>query len=800
MQYENILTDITNEIAQAPEGSRNNTLFRLAAKALRYAVSGHLDESQVLHELTDAALTAGLEMAEIEQTLESARSAAQQGNGHQSFMPAPSGPARRTGAQAAPAIWPAEAISAISTAVASLLDSGELPAVLTQRGFQPTDLEHTEFFLHGKDVAIVIRDARGHLSALKIRRTSPTASGRYQYLTHLNGLPLPAAHNRAWHSPDFGKDSGRPVLVMEGELNAMAAWLALGGGVDAVGMAGTNGKLAWSNLYSRRLIIYADGDEAGQLAVTRWIEQAQRAKVSSATAIPAWYDDDGNTVDACDIVASLGRAELRGRLTDALNHEPTESDLVPTRPQIVVKGRQVYEVAGECLEVLKSGPYAFTRNSKIVLASPDHVLTEADKSSLTSRLEAHADFVNEEGRPHQLGQRPVEFILNENATQLPRIDYFIQYPALLPDASIPKQPGYYPQHRTLVRKSDVQRVDFTTEEATAYLQYLFIDFPFADREAAFAAILSTLISHLAMAFIVGPRPMLVVDAFGAGQGKTYIAQIIAIILTGAGPVTDVPERTEELQKTLPSFLTVAAPVVILDNAVNLDLGPLKPLLTSTKMNARPLGATDVSELDNNTTWVATGLNLQLGPEMHRRVVPIQLSSELERSELKSGFQIAEILKWTAANRSELLSAVLVIIQNWLDVGRPAYSGPHRLGSFERYVSIVGGILEAAHIPGFLEGRDYMRHDPFADAMVLWLDQVHHLFPAPDKNLAAADFVDAASGFERELERKLRINVRSTRAVGWFLRKRVGHPYGRYKLVDGPSNDNGNHGYKLIVDR
>jgi hypothetical protein len=47
--------------------------------------------------------------------------------------------------------------------------------------------------------------------------------------------------------------------------------------------------------------------------------------------------------------------------------------------------------------------------------------------------------------------------------------------------------------------------------------------------------------------------------------------------------------------------------------------------------------------------------------------------------------------------------VIVLVKAWLAADRPAHNV--RLGSFERWSSVVGGIIQTAGIPGFLESLD-----------------------------------------------------------------------------------------------
>ena len=52
-----------------------------------------------------------------------------------------------------------------------------------------------------------------------------------------------------------------------------------------------------------------------------------------------------------------------------------------------------------------------------------------------------------------------------------------------------------------------------------------------------------------------------------------------------------------------------------------------------------------------------------------------------------------------ANQAALIRACLILCRNWFVEDRP--SGTNRLGSYEEYSRVMGGILDAAMIPDFL---------------------------------------------------------------------------------------------------
>lgn len=51
------------------------------------------------------------------------------------------------------------------------------------------------------------------------------------------------------------------------------------------------------------------------------------------------------------------------------------------------------------------------------------------------------------------------------------------------------------------------------------------------------------------------------------------------------------------------------------------------------------------------------------------------------------------------------AAVLTLIQHWVSVGRPTWTG--RMGSFEAFAEVVGGILESCGVSNFLGNRAHL---------------------------------------------------------------------------------------------
>jgi DNA primase len=155
----------------------------------------------------------------------------------------------------------------------------------------------------GDDAVLAITDPLGNIVAFKQRRhTMSEKQSRYFYLTKDCGTP-------AWCSPCFF--TSEKVLIVEGELNAMACALVrrnMDDDLAVMGIAGVNGQLWLEALKDKIVYCYADGDAVGQAARDRWAQAAHDAGAKSVMTLESWE------MDACDVAGKLGRDPLRERL------------------------------------------------------------------------------------------------------------------------------------------------------------------------------------------------------------------------------------------------------------------------------------------------------------------------------------------------------------------------------------------------------------------------------------------------------------------------------------------------------
>ncbi|MCT4559634.1 MAG: hypothetical protein N4A61_16425 [Pelagimonas sp.] len=122
---------------------------------------------------------------------------------------------------------------------------------------------------------------------------------------------------------------------------------------------------------------------------------------------------------------------------------------------------------------------------------------------------------------------------------------------------------------------------------------------------------------------------------------------------------------------------------------------------------RTMGATEMVDVKVSTTWLFTGNRTVLSQELAERVLLIVLDPQMENPGDRTNFKY-DLNQHVANNVGTYLHSFLTLVQNWIAKGCPEWKGS-ALGGFERHCAIVGGILEAAGIHGFLENRSALRN-------------------------------------------------------------------------------------------
>jgi len=437
--------------------------------------------------------------------------------------------------------------------------------------------------------------------------------------------------------------------------------------------------------------------------------------------------------------------EVSDRLKRAASKKACTSGRLPV---IQINGRQLRDVFADARAALVSANRGRLSTRASATAAEEHdsallfrragrvvslcieedmapLLSEVTDTRMFSLLSRDADFVSLGGDGMVFPASPPKDLARDMVTLPPRgfpkIDAVITTPVFGRGGELLLAPGLHAGERLWHQRDPNLQVAPVPAEPTPQdvararallLDDLLVDFPFsedADRAHALAAILLPFVRRL----VAGNTPLHVVEAPSIGSGKSLLCHLVSIVCTGSpAAVSTLPGDEEEVRKTITAQVIRAGPMVVFDNAKErkrIDSQALASLLTTPNWESRILGRSEVVQVPTYAMWMLTGNNLRLSSELLRRSVHIRIDPKQDRAWQRSGFRHDPIMVWAAENRSKLVHAVLVLVQAWIAAGRPV-PDMVRLGSFEGWTRVLGGILQVAGVPGFLANIDKNQAD------------------------------------------------------------------------------------------
>ena len=395
-------------------------------------------------------------------------------------------------------------------------------------------------------------------------------------------------------------------------------------------------------------------------------------------------------------------------------------------PMIIVN-RQLKEVCRDTWTVIHevnkkpADPTIFLRSGSLVrirkdVGSPLRI-EEFNKDSMNGFLFHHADWFRESQYGLTDTKPPKEIvadILVNPDPELPQLDQVASTPFFGQNGNLIVENGYHAKDRTwLELREDLKETTIPEKISSEDIKNaislimddLLVDFPFvtqADRANVMGAFILPFVRHM----IDGPTPLHMFEAPTPGSGKTMMANLISIIANGhLIAAQTIPVNEEEIRKKITAMLRRSPPIILLDNAPQrwkLDSESLSSVLTTTEWTDRLLGVSNDIHVQNKAMWIATANNPRTSMEIASRMIRIRIDPKVEQPWERDGFKHEEILIWTAKNRRRLVEALLIIISNWIRSGKQ-YTGK-KLGRFENWNIVIGGILQVAGIDEFLDNR------------------------------------------------------------------------------------------------
>jgi len=567
---------------------------------------------------------------------------------------------------------------------------------------------------NGQDLSGIVfpyRDPRdGHVVSHRIRLDAPRDGQRY--LSEQGCRTL-------FFSPIRGKEltyTSIPVVIVEAEKSALALTALAGrharkllaiaaGGVwgwkrktgtelqpdgTRQSVSGPSPSLDWITWKGRKTIIIFDSNVAG-----RWELQKARRELARELGsrgaevcigeVPAEPDVNGPD----DLIAISGD-EVALQLIDEAKPAIPTIDLRPgLYPQAVDEAEEVllehveqlrlFQRGGElvrivCVEKTQCGGGLRRETGAMILAP----LSTVALTEIFDRLINWQRISSTENGPRLRrvdcpGRIAVAYLSRIGSWRLPVLMGISSAPIMRPDGTILHQSGYDPQTRLFLTEDWPELDDNPTrDDSLAALQKLkapFMEFPFVapeDESVLIAAILTVVQRRL-----LASSPLFGFTAPTQRTGKSLLAECVAITASGVpAAAMAVASDREEIRKAVAAALREGHAIVNLDNVEHpLGSPDLSRAITQPEYGDRVLGETRILRLPTNVLWTATGNNLTFRGDLAVRALVCRLDAKLERPEERM-FTIADLKKYVAEHRRELVTAAIAIMRAYVVAGRP----------------------------------------------------------------------------------------------------------------------------------
>lgn len=339
--------------------------------------------------------------------------------------------------------------------------------------------------------------------------------------------------------------------------------------------------------------------------------------------------------------------------------------------------------------------------------------------------------------------------------QLRLLNGITETPVLRRDRSLLTDPGYDKSTGLLYSPGTVvpdvpanpsRRDAFAARDR---LRALIAEFPF-ERPAHSAVWLAGLLTSLARRAFAGPAPLFLIDANVRGSGKSLLADLVGIIVTGRRmPRMVNPSDEDEARKRITSVALAGDPLVLIDNVTGrLGNAALDAALTGTRWSDRILGGNKMVDLPLRATWFATGNNIMLRADTARRCCHCRLESPEENPEERTGFQIPRLIEHAREHRLELLTAALTML-SWYGTSGRENCNLVPWGSYEGWSTLIRSCLTGLGAPDPATTRRQLAET--ADTEVEALRALFQAWPSVDwdrTGLTAGEIIERIKQNER----------------------------------------------------
>lgn len=286
----------------------------------------------------------------------------------------------------------------------------------------------------------------------------------------------------------------------------------------------------------------------------------------------------------------------------------------------------------------------------------------------------------------------------EQRTVLPPLDPETLLPTRFSEGYCHITQSYFLPHPSLdlnALKRACEQEPSRDRALTSYIKLtdLYMDFPWRSEAHRALAVGATMTAVLRRA--VDVAPLFFVSANNKGVGKTkLLSSVLASVYGETPPLSALPERSDELKKTLDSIVASNVDYYVFDNVSGKIGGAeLDGFITSARHQYRPLGTSQVRAGRQTTFLGATGNNATINGDTDRRSIIMRLVTPLENPEMRTGFRYRDLIGEAKKRVTETWIAVIEILQAYrhlvtAEERRHINATSRQLGSFEQWCDNV----------------------------------------------------------------------------------------------------------------
>jgi putative DNA primase/helicase len=427
------------------------------------------------------------------------------------------------------------------------------------------------------------------------------------------------------------------------------------------------------------------------------------------------------------------------------------------------------------------------------------LIQEMTADTVEYELTNAADFVDsvdKKGDPKMVypPRAVCRYVLSALEPTFPKLRGVTTIPLFRPDGTVLSERGYDEATALIYAPPQGFEVEIPEKptkprvrEAKKLIAEMIGDFPY-DSEASRANTLALALTPVMREVIDGPVPLAAVDKPSPGSGASLLVETLAVVTSGSEPgAMGATENDEEQRKQITAKLRDGDVWILFDNVnVELKSAALARALTASEWQDRILGVSKTLRVPIRNVWVATANNLELSLEIARRSYWIRLDAQVEKpwERPPEEFKHPELKAWAKENRAELLSALMTLGRYWFHKKQPVPDDLPVMGSFESWSRVLGGVLHAADVDGFLgnAGALYEKSISHSGLWAAFLEVWHETYGST--GVTAGKIADDLGQGEHPALREVLpdefslLDENLSRKLGRALGKHVGIRYGK----------------------